>query len=300
MPQKIYNLRLHRWTVVTVGCGGLLIAGLMFFAGALVGHWWAERPETTVATDDAIHGTVPPTTTETGSGATLADGSTTALPPTADGQPVAGNGGRAGPGAAPAGGGSTAALGRAVAPPVSGPRVTGPGVTGPQVSGPRISRSGISGPRVTQPTVRAPTATGPRVGSPRRPSTATVAGLAGGGTGAGSAAVPEAGSQPMVDGATGELLVSDDTQPAPRLFAVQVGLFADTEEALAEIEALSGLGYAPYLVVVRAEERRTVVRSVRLGPYPDRRTAQEAAANFRLDENRGAAVVREHEPPAAP
>lgn len=290
MPERIYNLRLHRWTAVTIGCGVLLVSGLMFFAGALVGHWWAERPETTSATDDTANlGTI--------------EGEPLVASPGAESDGVQGAGSAVNtPGQAATGGGAASNLGRAVAPPVSGPRLTGPDATGPRVTGPRISRSGVSGPRVSGPTVRAPTATGPRVGSPRRPTTATVAGLAGDGSGTGAGETGQDG-QP-VDSAPGAETTGAETGETTRrvsdLFAIQVGLFADTEEAMAEIEALTARGYAPYLVVVRAQERRTVVRSVRLGPYPDRRTAQEAAANFRLDEDRGAAVVREHEPPVAP
>ena len=311
MARPLWNLRVHRWTAVTVGCGLLLVVGLAFFAGTLTGHWWAERPPSVA------------------DGGQPTDGSESITTPDAANLGSPAPQGVADPDLAPGPGTSASPVG---APRVSGPTATGPAVTGPAVRGPQISSSGVTGPRLEGPRVQRPTVRGPRVSAPTSPrlgggrvgggtvSASTAAtGLAGSTTGgpalgasaagAPTAGLPAAGFQGPVpgdsvgqpslgpgasEGSAGGDAASGESAPV-ELFAIQVGLYADPEDAQADVEALSGRGHAPYVVRVRALDRGTVARSVRLGPFPSHRLAWEAARNFELDEGRSAAVVRELE-----
>lgn len=88
---------------------------------------------------------------------------------------------------------------------------------------------------------------------------------------------------------------SPDAAPVER-FAVQVAVFTTAEDAAAKVEELTARGYKPYVVTLRADRRRTLLRSVRLGPFTDRRTAEKAALGFTVGEGREASIVREAAP----
>lgn len=85
--------------------------------------------------------------------------------------------------------------------------------------------------------------------------------------------------------------------PAER-FAVQVAVFTTAEDAAARVAELTAHGYEPYVVTLRGDRQRTLLRSVRLGPFSDRRAAEKAALGFTVGEGREASVVRETAPPA--
>lgn len=298
---RIFNFQLHRATLWTMGCGLLLAAGVTFFAGSLVGAWWVTRA--------AQRGAAPTAAESLGA----ADGTAQA---TVDSTGAAGvtESGAAEP--APSGGGSSL---------VRGPTATAPSVLAPSVRGPTVSSSGIRGPTVRGPQTTGPRVQGPRANVPTSTSPTVGGGRLGGGQVRGddlrSGDVPAGGPTPSVAaggdaGAAGltpggqptvanaESIVDpqivDEVPPTPAYqYAVQVGLFVEHEEAKALIESLGEQGYEPYIKLLRSEKRRVVVRSIRLGPWPDRSQAEETAANFRADTRLGAAVIREAVDPSA-
>lgn len=298
---KVYNLQLHRVTLWTLGCGLLLWGGVLFLAGSLVGAWWVARPSPQLQAQ-----------------ATQPQGGTTASPQlaqAADGAPTTGN--VTPTNAAPTVSAPVATAPSATAPTVRGPTLTGRGITGPRVTGPRAAGPRLQGPRAAVPTVGTPTAGGGRVGGG---SVTVGSGVDATGQGGAGPVAPEptAGPQVVAPSAdSGYSPSADDPSPnglspddltaiidetvaaAPsHQFAVQVGLFTNKDELKTFLEGLELDGVETYVRTLRSDLRRIVVYSVRLGPWPRRPMAEEAARNFRLDHGMGAAVVREDVEPS--
>lgn len=122
-------------------------------------------------------------------------------------------------------------------------------------------------------------------------------------TGGATQSIPTIGdASPTNPAATGDLgAIPEDPVPAApsHQFAVQIGLFTDKDELKACLEELEIDGVTAYVKTLRSDLRRVVVYSVRLGPWPQRQAAEEAARNFRLEHGKGAAVVRQAVEPSS-
>lgn len=306
---KVYNFQLHRYTLWTVGCGLLLVGGVTFFAGSLVGAWWISRPP---------------------AAATVAEnGTTSTIDPAASADPSATD---------PASAEATASDRSTAGSLVRGPTATAPALTAPALRGPTVSRSGISGPRVTGPRAAGPRVQGPRANVPTSSTPTVGGGRVGGGRITGSSGASANGasandtsasstsaSDPATTGtsATGgapssrsspnvmpqmtetaaavEDLAINLPPPGPAYqYAVQVGLFTDKDEAKLFVDSLTEDGYEPFIRLIRSDQRQLIVRSVCLGPWPSRQEAEEAAIHFRTEMRLGAAVVRQPAEPSPP
>ena len=292
---KIYSLQLHRITLWTVGCGLLLVLGVTFLSGSLVGAWWALRTPSTALAQSPEGETLP--------GEPNALDASTA-PSTDGGAASSPDAGSVMPGAVVRGPVATAPA--ATAPALRGPTVSSRGVTGPSVIGPRAQGPRVQGPRAALPTTSSDTVGGGRVGGGQvTPGSAAAAGstavpqsngsLPGDAVpvGAPSAAGPSDGGPSVGAPLLGDSFEDPSASGSRYQFAVQIGLFTDQEALDAFLEELGKASEGTYVKTLRSGQRRIVVHSVRLGPWPERQTAEEAANNFRLDHRLGAAVVRE-------